>query len=242
MSESWYYSADGREKSGPVSEPALRELAQSGGLNAGTLLWREGMAEWQPFASLFPPQPAAPVTGAWSGETHPWRRYCARQADSLLIGVPAMILALLLPMAYFGAQSPVIKLVENHFVAGVLLVLIYPFVEAFFLASWGFTPCRAVMGIYVRNRDGSKLSYKRALARSWQVAVFGLGLGIPLVSLITCISGYKRLQEQSVTHWDDDLAIDVRHRPWGAVRGLCSVLLCAVTFATIGFINMPKTP
>lgn len=46
----YYYAVNGQQ-TGPVAEEQLREMVASGALAASTLVWREGMAEWQPFAT-----------------------------------------------------------------------------------------------------------------------------------------------------------------------------------------------
>jgi uncharacterized RDD family membrane protein YckC len=46
MSTSWYYAAGGRQ-AGPVTEAELEALVSSGAVRGETLVWREGMAEWQ---------------------------------------------------------------------------------------------------------------------------------------------------------------------------------------------------
>jgi hypothetical protein len=62
----WYYVLDG-QRFGPVAETELVELFRSGKINRDTLVWREGMAEWQAFAVARPDAPQAafanPATG-----------------------------------------------------------------------------------------------------------------------------------------------------------------------------------
>src|SRR5579863_10270643 len=57
----WYYS-DGRQQFGPVTEPEFDTLVTAGRINAATLVWRSGMAEWMPFGKVQPSlAPAAPA-------------------------------------------------------------------------------------------------------------------------------------------------------------------------------------
>ena len=66
----WYY-ADGGRQVGPMEETALDDLARAGVVRDETLVWREGMAAWQPLAAVRPrpvvpqpppaPMPAAPM-------------------------------------------------------------------------------------------------------------------------------------------------------------------------------------
>jgi hypothetical protein len=43
----WFYS-DGKDKNGPVPDAQLDELLRSGKISPTTLVWHEGMAQWQP--------------------------------------------------------------------------------------------------------------------------------------------------------------------------------------------------
>lgn len=47
----WYY-AIGEQRLGPLSQPEFDQLVQAGTITAQTLVWREGMAAWQPWASV----------------------------------------------------------------------------------------------------------------------------------------------------------------------------------------------
>jgi len=42
----WYYAVQNKRK-GPIEETELDELVRSGALHDDTLVWREGMVEWQ---------------------------------------------------------------------------------------------------------------------------------------------------------------------------------------------------
>jgi len=65
----WYY-ADGSRQVGPVEESALDDLVRTGVVREDTLVWRDGMANWQPHGSVRgvrpapppPPMAAVPVT------------------------------------------------------------------------------------------------------------------------------------------------------------------------------------
>jgi hypothetical protein len=68
----WFYGRDGAQQ-GPVADDELKRLAESGGIRPHDLVWREGMAQWQPaqqvpglFAALDapPPIPGQPGPGA----------------------------------------------------------------------------------------------------------------------------------------------------------------------------------
>ena len=65
----WYYVEAGQQ-AGPVEEPVLEELRRTGRIQPETLVWREGMANWQPYreakpiGSAPPAESSAPAPGA----------------------------------------------------------------------------------------------------------------------------------------------------------------------------------
>lgn len=72
----WYYAKNGEQR-GPVTDADFQTLYQTGTINAETLVWREGMANWQPYGELFPsagartapaPFAATPVAASWATE------------------------------------------------------------------------------------------------------------------------------------------------------------------------------
>ena len=54
----WYYAHNGQQ-AGPVPETEMESLVQRGVVTPTTLVWREGMSQWQPYGVLR--QPAAPA-------------------------------------------------------------------------------------------------------------------------------------------------------------------------------------
>jgi uncharacterized RDD family membrane protein YckC len=58
----WYYADAGRQV-GPVEESALDDLVRQGVVRDDTLVWKEGMAAWQPHASVRGARAAAPMPG-----------------------------------------------------------------------------------------------------------------------------------------------------------------------------------
>jgi hypothetical protein len=57
----WYYAVGGQQK-GPVSEAELEALFKAGVIDASTLVWREGMANWQPYGQVKPSPMTPPLT------------------------------------------------------------------------------------------------------------------------------------------------------------------------------------
>jgi hypothetical protein len=56
----WYYDSGGQQ-SGPVPESQLDELVRSGAVQPDTLVWRSGMADWQPLHQARPGNAIPPL-------------------------------------------------------------------------------------------------------------------------------------------------------------------------------------
>jgi uncharacterized RDD family membrane protein YckC len=59
----WYY-ADGSRQVGPIEEAALDDLVRTGVVRDDTLVWRDGMANWQPHSQVRGARPALPPPAA----------------------------------------------------------------------------------------------------------------------------------------------------------------------------------
>ncbi len=65
----WYYAVGGQQQ-GPVDDAQLDALIQSGQINQETLVWREGLASWQPLRQARPGAAAGapPMASAGIGD------------------------------------------------------------------------------------------------------------------------------------------------------------------------------
>jgi len=54
----WYYADAGRQV-GPLDDAAFDELVKNGTVRDDTPVWKEGMADWQPYSMVRPPKPVA---------------------------------------------------------------------------------------------------------------------------------------------------------------------------------------
>lgn len=95
----WYYAL-GDQRQGPVSDSELDALIASGKINENTLVWREGMANWQPLKEARPGGAGGSVPPGWirctaTGRYFPpeeivyldGKPYSAAAKDSVLQGV-----------------------------------------------------------------------------------------------------------------------------------------------------------
>lgn len=66
----WYY-AQNNQQLGPVPEAEFNRLATTGVIRPETLVWRDGMSEWQPYGKLFPQRRLAETDSTATGTPQP---------------------------------------------------------------------------------------------------------------------------------------------------------------------------
>ncbi|MEZ5303806.1 MAG: GYF domain-containing protein [Verrucomicrobiales bacterium] len=107
----WYYLTD-QDEQHPFDEAELDSLIAAGSLHAGTLVWRDGMADWEPasthFADRLPaaapaPAPAAAAAPARAAQPRVGRAVAAVSAPR--IGLPAIGARPAMAMAGAAAAS-----------------------------------------------------------------------------------------------------------------------------------------
>jgi len=225
----WYYVFE-NEKKGPVFESELIDLFKSGKLPINSLVWTREMKDWVPAVDVIelvrqtntpPPIPEFGDKNRIKDElgcpqVRPWVRYWARLIDVIIFG---LVLGIFIGIFYPSA----LEMSENSL--GIVMLLMYVFIEPAMLASWGTTPGKAILKIRVRNSKGANLSYTEALTRSFKVYILGLGLGLPIVSLITNIVAYVRLTKEGITSWDEQGNFKVTHQIIGVWPIICIFFL-----------------
>jgi uncharacterized RDD family membrane protein YckC len=73
----WYYADQGRQV-GPVEETALDDLVRAGVVRDDTLVWHEGMANWQPHGAVRGVKPPAPMPAVPIGPESSYCSECGR--------------------------------------------------------------------------------------------------------------------------------------------------------------------
>lgn len=135
------------------------------------------------------------------GNRCPWRRYFARMLDyALCLTLWDLFLCLVLRVNILSVPLW-LNVLNVSMSLGLMCVL-----EAAFLHFFGTTPGKALFGLKLTRSDGSYFAYLDALWRTGRVALFGLGLMIPLVALVTLILSFQRCSHQVPQPWalDDE--------------------------------------
>jgi len=149
---------------------------------------------------------------------NPYVRWLSRFFDYSL-------LALLLSLIYY-----LIGIEKKEFLIPLRFLLWVP-LEAFFLSQWGYTPGRLLLKTRVSKLGGGKLDFRLALRRSFAVWFRGIGMGLPVINVITMAIGFSSLKRQGISSWDRDEKTVVFHHFVKPIRIGLALGLILLTFA-----------
>ncbi len=175
----WYYLEDGR-RIGPIDAATLETLVRAGAVRAGTLVWREGMADWQPYAAVRPAESAA---GGTAAGTLPyagfWIRVVAKLVDSAILWGAGSALSVAAGYLMYGQapQTPSPFLDDRP----PILLLQFAVAAAYstaFVGRYGATPGKMAAGLKVVTPAGAAVSYGTALCRHFAEILNSVTLGI----------------------------------------------------------------
>ena len=140
-------------------------------------------------------------------EVKPWVRFWARHCDYIIFFFCFGIVC-------YTTIPSIMNLLfksENKYASTFIILFIYNFAEAGLLSTCGYTPSKWLLGISVRDKNMNKLSYEVALTRAIRVWWRGIGIGFPIVYIITQINAYNKLKYNLITTWDNDGDLTVAH-------------------------------
>lgn len=251
----WYY-AIGNQTHGPVAESELQRMLDTGALPRDTFVWAQHLPGWTPASQVEPfrqraqsappvvqsappsPQPMQTIPSDVP-QVRPWVRWLARSIDYTFFGlsfgfVCGVILGILSPGTLESIPDRVQELAF-----GIINSLVWVFVEAAFLSVWGTTPGKWLLKTSVRDAQGNRLTYSRALSRSFDVWLRGMGCAVPVIVMVTMIVGYYRLTRSGMTSWDRDGGFVVVHERIGPGRVLLIVLIYLAILAFLAVLTYP---
>ena len=146
----------------------------------------------------------------------PWFRFIARMVDYTLL------LFLLWGLRHLFASLYPVQKFESWI---PLEYLIWIPIEAACLSAFGKTPGKWLLKIDIRQGRRERPDYLSALRRSFHVWLRGLGMGIPIVSVICLIVAYQRLKVLKITSWDKEDHFQISYRPISNMRlGLAALI------------------
>jgi uncharacterized RDD family membrane protein YckC len=190
----WFY-AKNNQQLGPVSFEILTGMLQRGELQAGDLVWHDGMPSWIPastapeLAHIFQAaassigyyNPVAAARTAMGGQFEYagfWLRFVAYIIDSILLGVVNFILNMIFQVqgSIFAPHSGGQAAIFAFFVAmaeWAIAWLYFAFMES---SQMQATLGKLALGLVVTDMAGQPISFGRATGRYFGKIISGLTL------------------------------------------------------------------
>lgn len=239
MAGSWYVQV-GEKSVGPASSAELLRAHFLGRYGAEALV-RDGAGDWRTLGETFPlselnpppipvgaPQTEATgsVTGkraAWASDTpYAWRRYFARQMDTIL---HAYIMFVFLGALLAGSDAAYEAMagLNNALVLNVIGVVLAMAPSAILIGVTGRSVGKLIFGLKVLKTNGKPPGLLGGFKRELQVLWQGLALGVPLITLVTFIGGYNKLHREGHTDWDDGNGLVMWYRRPGVVHWILMI-------------------
>lgn len=216
----WWYEAKGARK-GPVSAEQLGSLLGEGLLDANSLVWRDGMEQWERIGTLdefqVPAEPP-PLPPALALPAGLWWRFFARSFDIWLCQIAAVwlmanVMSRTVPRFDAWLETPQADAAFTLFCLPVALIL-----DAVVHTLFGNTPGKALVGIRVTSQFGYPLDFFEYAKRNLGMWVKGLAFGLPIVILFTMWQQAARLKRGERTSYDEPRSLDVLASPVGWAR------------------------
>jgi uncharacterized RDD family membrane protein YckC len=160
-----------------MSEGDLDGLIEAGPVPLKTLVWREGMAVWEPWREGVALN-VGPMARHYAGF---WIRFGASFVDGMILNVVNVLLSLFLGVSLTQnlgraqASSNLASVMVTLLSMGLALAY-----DVICVGTWGATPGKMACKLRIVTAQGEKLSYIHALARCIS----------KLISLFTCLIGF----------------------------------------------------
>ncbi len=175
----WYYVDNGR-RVGPVDGATLDTLVRAGAVRGDTLVWREGMADWQPYSGVRPGEAgAAPAAAGALPFAGFWIRVVAKLIDTAVIwAAGAMLASAVAPVVYGYSPDGPSPLWDDRPLVLLFKAAFAATYDTVFVGRFGATPGKMAAGLKVVTPEGGPVTYGTALCRYFAEILSGLILGI----------------------------------------------------------------
>jgi len=161
----------------------LRELIRSKKVTADTKVWHEGADDWLPAREVqflkkdFPTVEPPPIPQE-APVFHMWRRFVARWFDMMLYVALLAVVFRLAGIRFMPTPE------EQLGISALFRFLPMVIMEGALLSAFGITPGKYLMALKVTRDTGELISAGAAIMRSLRVWVLGMGMNLPILTVI----------------------------------------------------------
>lgn len=167
----------------------------------------------------------------------PVRRFLARSLDSFIYRCLLNSFLLLCGLNILKLSNGMELFLS---ILGIAMML---FIEPLLLKTWGTTPGKWIMGLYVRGYGGSKPDYYEGLCRTWNIIRYGYGFFIPIYNLYRLYKSFVACEDLDDLPWEDDCLVCMRDdKPWRWAALAGGYVLCfgVLLLSLIGAVAPPN--
>ena len=158
----------------------------------------------------------------------PWRRYAARLLDiSFFGGIAFLLISIIFYSVAPYSADRFFAIFENPssiIVDVVLTTVLSCILTGAVIGVSGLSLGKIIFGVMVTDHNGNKIGITKGIQRDLAVFLRGLGLGIPLISIVTMYVAYSNLNKSNSTTWDSEKNYRVWHRPSSPIQYLLNTL------------------
>ena len=135
-------------------------------------------------------------------QPQPWVRYFARAFDITLFSI---VVYFIIRLFYHG------QIIYSRAYIYIPITFIWVYVEGLIISRYGTTLGKWLLNTKITTSVGGKPDLTTATNRSLLVWLKGLGLGLPLVTIITKLYQLNRISKITKASWDQKLNLEVVH-------------------------------
>lgn len=167
----------------------------------------------------------------------PWRRFFARSLDCFIYSVSWAVFLSLVFKVNMGARSTGENLLDS-----IVAILLLIFIEPVMLAWFGTTPGKWLLGLRVTNNDDRRLTYNKALSRTWTVFWRGMGLDLPIYNLVRQWKSYNACDAGETLDWEYDSTVTLKDEKGWRTATYVGTLVVVLFVLVLSFFaaGMPK--
>ncbi len=157
-------------------------------------------------------------------QIRPWVRLWARMLDGMMVFLILFVIMKFIVHANISLQ--ILSVPVSPLVVAVI--------ESLLLSAWGTTLGKWIFEVKVRDEEGNKLDFKKAVRRSFMVWLFGEALSFnSILTTFSYMVSYFRLTRAGKTYWDEKCKSIVSHGRIGVLRCVTRVILIIVLWGVI---------
>lgn len=178
-----------------------------------------------------------PIINAFPKVRAPWRRFFARNFDFFMYGVLLMTIQMLVFNINIANRTSTGNIIDT-FLTFLPMILLEPLL----LKLFGTTPGKWLLGLYVTDEWGKKLSYVDGLSRILTIFWRGYGLNIPIYNLIRQYKSYSDCAAGETLDWELDSIVHLKdEKNWRVISYFAGLItLFAVIILSAALALMPK--